>query len=136
MWIVDDYSYKIRIDLFGCYEFLCKYWVLKSRKFILIDDNRAMRDTAEKVTTIPTDILALELSIQSSTFAPPNKYEFHCIAGPDIDFATVAITADDYKIYDQNGDNVTIEIFRQWHKDWWDGIQKMWDDQKRDKNAL
>jgi hypothetical protein len=131
MWIVDDYSYKIKVELLGCYQFLCSYWILKSKTLIPVGDNRSMRDTEEKATTIPTDILPLELSIQSSTFISPNKYEFHCIAGPEIDFATVTITADDYRIYDQNGNNITIDTFRQWHKDWWDGIQKMWDDQER-----
>jgi hypothetical protein len=135
MWKEDDYSYRIRIELLGCNVFKCKYWVIKSKKLTPIGDNRAMRDTEEKATTNPTDILPLELSIQSSTFTPPNKYDFHCIAGPEIDFATLTITADDYRIFDQNGNNVTIKTFRQWHKDWWDGIQKMWDDQKRDNNA-
>jgi hypothetical protein len=135
MWVKDDYSYRIQIELSGCTEFLCRYWIIKSKELIRVGDNKVRRDTDERATTIPADILPLELSIQSSTFIQPNKYELHCIGGPDIDFARLTITADNYKIFDKSGDNVAIETFRQWHQDWWGGIQKMWDEQERDKNA-
>jgi hypothetical protein len=135
MWKQDDYSYKIQIELPGCREFECHYWVIKSKKVIPVGSNLAMQDSEEKTTKNPADIMPLDLSIQSSTYQSPDRYELHCIAGPNIDFATLTITANDYRIFDQNGGRVNIETFKQWHKDWWDGIQKMWDDQKRNNNA-
>jgi len=131
MWIKDDYTYTIRLELIGCTFFSCDYYKIKSKELIKIGDNRYQRDTEKITTTNPTDLNGLELSIQSRTNIQPYTYELHCISNEEIDFATITLTTTDYRIFDQDGKEITLDKMKQWGTDWWDGIQKMWDEQKR-----
>lgn len=131
MWEKDDYSYTIRLELMDCNYFNCDYYRIKSKELIKIGDNRYQRDTEKITTTKPADLNGLELSIQSSTSIPPSNYELHCNGNDDIDFATITVSTTDYQIFDKDGKEITLETMKQWATDWWDGIQKMWDEQKR-----
>jgi hypothetical protein len=131
MWIKDDYTYTIRLELIGCIFFSCDYYKIKSKELIKIGDNRYQRDTEKITTTNPADLNGLELSIQSRTKIQPDTYELHCISTEEIDFATITLTTTDYRIFDQDGKEFTLDKMKQWATDWWDGIQKMWDEQKR-----
>jgi hypothetical protein len=50
----------------------------------------------------------------------------------------LTVTADDYRIFDQEGNPISLETMHEWCKGWWDGIQLMWDKNKEEshKKAL
>jgi hypothetical protein len=127
MWIKDDYTYTIRLELIGCTYFSCDYYKIKSNELIKIGDNRYQRDTEKITTTNPADLNGLELSIQSRTNIQLDTYELHCICNEEIDFATITLTTTDFCIFDQDGKEITLETMKQWSTDWWDGIQNMRD---------
>lgn len=135
MWIKDDYTYTIRLELMGCTYFSCDYYKIKSNELIKIGDNRYQRDTEKITTANPSDLNGLELSIQSRTKIQPDTYELHCISNEEIDFATITLTSTDYRIYDQDGNEITLEKMKQWATDWWDGIRKMWDEPEKKRPA-
>ena len=131
MWEKDDYSYTIQLELMGCTYFSCDYYKILSTELIKIGENRYQKDTAKITTTDPADLAGLELSIQSTKNIQPDMYEVHCISDEEIDFATLTISSTDYRIFDQDGKEITLAIMKQWATDWWNGIQKMWDEQKK-----
>lgn len=131
MWVKNDYSYTIGLQLLSCTYFSCDYYKIKSKKLIKIGDNRYQKDTEKITTTNPPDLTGLDLSIQSKTNIRPNTYELYCISDQDIDFATITISTTDYLIFDQDGKQITLETIKKWATEWWDGIQKMWDEQKK-----
>jgi len=133
MWIKDDYTYTIRLELIDCSYFRCDYFKIKSKEIIKIGDNSYQRDTEKITTTNPADLNELELSIQSSANIRPETYELHCDSYEEIDYAAITISATDYRIFDQDGKEITLETMEQWAADWWDGIQKMWDKQKKQR---
>ncbi|MES2730370.1 MAG: hypothetical protein V4714_01435 [Bacteroidota bacterium] len=136
MWKKDDYSYTIRLELMGCNYFNCDYYKIKSKEVINIDENRYQRETDKITTTNVADLTRLELSIQSKANIRPDTYELHCQCGnQDIDFATITLSTTDYRIFDQDGKEITLETMKQWATDWWDGIQKMWDEDKKQRLA-
>lgn len=131
MWIKDDYTYTIRLELMGCTYFSCDYYKIKSKDLIKIGDNKYRRDTEKITTTNPADLNGLDLSIQGGTNIQPDTYELHCIHIGEIDFATIILTTTAFRIFDQDGNEITLKTMKQWSTDWWDRIQKIWDEQKR-----
>lgn len=131
MWKKDDYTYTIRLELLNCTYFSCKYYKIKSNELIKIGDNRYKRDTEQITTTNPYDLNYLELSIQGSTHIIPDTHELHCISSAEIDFATITISTTNYRIFDQNGKEITLDTMKKWGTEWWDRIQKMWDNQRQ-----
>ncbi len=114
IWIKDDCTYTIRLELMGCDYFNCDYYKIKSKELIKISDNRYQRDTEKITTTNPSDLNGLELSIQSRTNIRPDTYELHCISNEDIDFATITVSTTDYRFFDQDGKAITLETIKQW----------------------
>jgi hypothetical protein len=131
MWEEVDYAYTIRLELMGCNYFSCDYYKIKSKELIKIGDKEYQSDTEKTTTTKPADLNGLELSIQSRKNIRPCTYELHCIGNDDIDFATITVSTTDYHIFDKEGKEITLEKMKQWATDWWNGIKKMWDEQKR-----
>lgn len=125
LWKKDDYTYTIRLELMGCTFFKCDFYKIISKELIKLEDKRYQRDTEKITTTNPSDLNVLELSIQSSKNIKLNTYELHCISNEEIDFATITIVTSDFRIFDQDGKEITLETMQQWATEWWDGIQKM-----------
>lgn len=44
--------------------------------------------------------------------------------------ARVELNVSDYQIFDNDNHEMTLDKMKEWGTDWWDGIQKMWDEQK------
>ncbi len=128
MWNIDEY--KIRVELVGCSGISCTYHPFKDD-----DLNRAKprvhQATEQKITTDPGIIATLGLDVQRHSYNPPNTYVLHCNSTSDIAGGELTLTATDLKLYDRDGLPLTLDKMKQWGTDWWDGIQKMWDEQKK-----
>ena len=135
MWKEDDNSYTIKLDLIDCSYFSCDYHKIKSKEIFKIGDNEYKHDTEKITTTNPVYLKDLELSVQNRTNIGNGIYELYCLSRKGIDFATITIATIDYRIFDRDGKEISLEIMNQWCKEWWDSIQKMWDEQKRNKNS-
>ena len=131
MWKEDDYSYTIRLELIDCNYFSCDYYKIKNREIFQLGESLNKDETEKITTTNPLDLKDLGLSIQNRTNLGNGIYELHCLSHKGFEYASITISLNDYKIFDQDGNEISLEVMNQWCKDWWDGIQKMWDEQKK-----
>ena len=123
MWDIIDYKMTFRFS--GCTSLKCNYFVQTNKEY---------------TTTDISEIVKLELDVQSCEFKAPNGFSLHCNSYANhgdtinsIAFARVELNVSDYQIFDNDNHEMTLDKMKQWGTDWWDGIQKMWDEQKAEK---
>ena len=137
MWDIEDYKMTFRFE--GCNNLKCHYWKRTSKE--LKEWEKGVYYPSEEYITINSDeILKLELNVQSHDFKEPNNFVLHCNSlgshGNQIgqlDFGRIELNATDYKIFDSEMNEMTLDKMKSWRKEWWDGIQKIWDEQKEER---
>ncbi|MBF8965771.1 hypothetical protein I0P70_21140 [Pontibacter sp. FD36] len=130
LWNPVVLEYQIKIELSGCRNLLCEYFLFK-------DDEAnkskplALRETEKRVTSDPQTMNKLGLEVQSYTYTPPDTYVLHCNSSKEIAGGELTLTATDYRIFNDNGEPLTLDQLKQYATQWWDSIKEMWDEQKK-----
>ena len=131
MWIKDDYEYMIKVELLGCKYFNCEYCKLLSQELIKVGDKYQI-DSEKINTTNAKDLKDLALSVQKSDYIELDKYELYCDSeNRFIEFATLSISANDYRIFDNANNEISLDTMKKWAIEWWKGIQKMGGEKKK-----
>lgn len=128
----EDEIFRIRLELGGCNYLYCDYQESVDRgpykSIEHINFDRIEYSTKDIAT-----ITSLNLSIQSYEFKEPNCYTFYCRGNEKIDEGQLMFTTDRYMLYDESGNNLSLDKMKELATMWWDSIQKMWDSQKNEK---
>lgn len=137
LWEIVDYKMTFHFD--GCKNLKCNYWKHTSKELNNLEkgvDNPSL----EHVTTDPSEIVKLELDVQSHDFIEPNSFVLHCNSSSSygseigqIDFGRIELSATDYQIFDNEMNEMSLDKMKSWGTEWWDSIQKMWDKQEEKK---
>ena len=137
MWDIENYKMTFRFD--GCKSLKCHYWKRTSNE-LKEWEKGVYYPSEEHVTTDPNEIVKLELDVQSHDIKEPDNFILHCNSSSShgseigqIDFGRIEISAADYQIFDNEINEMTLDKMKSWATEWWDGIQKMWDEQKEKK---
>ena len=92
------------------------------------------------ITTDPSQIVELELDVQSHDFNKPDNFVLLCNSSTShgsqigkIEFGRIELSATDYQIFDNEMNEITLDKMKSWGTEWWDSIQKMWGEQKEKK---
>lgn len=132
MWNIDNY--KMMFEFGGCEYLKCTYYVQTSNELIETKEG-VYFPKKELFTSDLNEMVKLNLDIQSHKFTEPNNFLLHCDSLTSFentinanDFAFIELTASDCKIFDNHGIEMTLNQMEEWCKEWWDGIQKMWDE--------
>lgn len=110
-------------------------WNIKNHKmtFLFYECNKLKcsysKHGTNQVETTPDEIVKLELDIQSHEFKPENDFILHCDSSI-VGYAEIEINASDYKIYDNKNNEISLEKMKAWATEWWNEIQKMWDEEQ------
>ncbi|RIJ42332.1 hypothetical protein [Pontibacter oryzae] len=130
VWTPPVLEYQIKVELLGCRNLLCEYFVFK-------DDEAnkskpiALRETEKRTTSDPQTMEKLGLDVQSYTYTQPETYVLHCNSSKEIAGGELTLTATDYRISNSNGEPLTLDHLKQWATEWWGRIKEMWDEQKK-----
>ncbi|TPE39138.1 hypothetical protein [Pontibacter mangrovi] len=130
VWNLAVMEYQIKVELSGCRSLLCEYFVFRddeANKSKLL----ALRETEKRITSDPQTMDKLGLEVQSYTYTPPDTYVLHCNSSKEIAGGELTLTATDYRIFNNNGEPLTLDHLKQWATEWWGRIQEMWDEQKK-----
>ena len=132
MWNVDNYIMTFEFQ--GCKSIKCNYHVRVSDELVQTETSRYY-PTEEKFTTDPSEIVKFELDIQRHLLIKPNSFKLFCTSSSGIgigqvESATIELTTTNYKIFDNKGQEMSLDKMKAWSSDWWQKIQKMWDEQK------
>ncbi|GAB3532954.1 hypothetical protein GCM10027443_17490 [Pontibacter brevis] len=130
VWNPAILEYQIKIELLGCSDLLCEYFLFKDDEANKLKPV-ALRETEKRTTSDPQTMEKLGLEIQSYTCIQPDTYVLHCNSSQGIAGGDLTLTATDYRIFNSNGEPLTLDHLKQWATEWWDGIQEMWDEQKK-----
>lgn len=121
----DDLDYKIKVTLSGCAFIHCDYYEVINTPDNL-SKNWVDRAAADKSTNDPKIISELGLEVQSHNYYSPNKYEFLCNSGSEnCQGGKLTFTADNYKIFNNDGVQIDLKQIKKWSTDWWNSIQKI-----------
>lgn len=127
----EDETYNIKLELRGCSHLSCDYQErTHSGPFKNHEDINF--DKVEYSTKSIETILSLNLSIQSYEFKEPNHYTFYCNGIGKIDEGQVKFTTSDYRLFDRNNEDLSLDKMKELATMWWDSIRKTWDDQKNE----
>ena len=137
MWDIVDYKMTFRFD--GCEKFKCHYWKRTSNE--LREWEKGVHYPSEEhVATEPSEIVKLELDVQSHDFNEPDNFVLHCSSSNShgnqigqIEFGRLGFSATDYQIFDNEMDEITLDKMKSWGIEWWNCIEKMWEEQKEKK---
>jgi hypothetical protein len=136
MW--DIKSYKMTFQFFGVENLKCFYFKRTGTELIKWEKGLCY-PTDEHVTVETNEIVDLELSIQSYEFHEPNRFILHCHSASSfgnrigqIDFARIELNVKDYKIFDNEINEISLNEMKEWGKDWWNRVQKIWDEENGD----
>ncbi|NEM98509.1 response regulator transcription factor [Pontibacter burrus] len=130
VWTPAVVEYQIKVELSGCRSLLCEYYLFKDDKANKLKPV-ALRETEKRITSAPLTMEKLGLEVQSYTFTQPDVYVLHCNSSREIAGGELTLTATDYRIFNNNGEVLSLDQLRQWATEWWDRIQEMWDEQKK-----
>ncbi len=117
----NDWEYSIQMELSGCEFILCDYSEILNTPDNLAK-NRVDRLYIDKSTSDPKLIDAIGLEIQSHQFSEPNKYLFLCNSSKEYAFGKLAFTADNYKIFNKEGNQIVLQQMKSWSEEWWENI--------------
>lgn len=126
MW--NNYDYRMTFKFFGCDSLCCIY----HKRIDNVAEPVTIHHPTEELETTDTIVIeGLRLDVQRHKFEEPDKYILYCNSmADDVDGAHLLLSAIDYKIYDNAGEEMTLDKMKEWATEWWDGIQRMWDEQK------
>ncbi len=134
MWNIEDYKITFRFD--GCNGLKCHYWKRTSNG-LKEWEKGVYYPSQEHITTDPNEILKLELDVQNHDFKKPNNFVLNCNSSSShgnqigqIEFGRIELNATNYQIFDNEMKEMPLDKMKSWRTDWWEGIQKMWDEQK------
>lgn len=137
MWDKDNYKMTFKFE--GCDLVKCTYFVRTSNELVEWEKG-VYCPSEEHITNDTHEIVKLELDVQSHDFESPNKFILHCNSSTShgnkigqIEFGRIELIASDYKIYDNESNEMTLDKMKEWGTEWWDGIKKMWDEQKKER---
>ena len=137
MWNIENYKMTIRFH--GCQNLKCHYWKRTSNE-LKEWEKGSYYPSEEHETTDPNEIVNLELDVQSHDFNEPDNFILHCNSSSShgnqigqIEFGRIELKATDYQIFDNEMNEMTLDKMKSWGTEWWDSIQKMWDEQKEKK---
>lgn len=121
MW--NDWEYSIQMELSGCEFILCTY-----SEILNTPDNLAKncvdRLYIDKLTSDPKLIETLGLEIQRYEFQMPNKYTFLCNCSKVYGGGILTFTADNFKIFTKEGNQIDLQEMKNWSRAWWENIDK------------
>ncbi|PIB34568.1 hypothetical protein BFP72_03665 [Reichenbachiella sp. 5M10] len=134
MWGIEDYIMTFRFD--GCNGLKCHYWKRTSNE-LKEWEKGVYYPSQEYITTDLNEIIKLELDVQNHEFKEPDNFILHCNSSSShgdqigqIEFGRIELNAKDYRIYDNEMNEMTLDKMKSWGTEWWNSIQKMWDEQK------
>lgn len=134
MWKIE--VYEMTFIFYGCSRLQCHYFKRTSTELEKWDKG-VYYPSEEHITNEVNEIEKLELDVQSHNFEKPDKFTLHCNSSTSfgnkigqIDFVRIELTATDYKIYDNESNEMTLDKMKEWGIEWWNGIRKMWDEKK------
>ncbi|QHL85920.1 hypothetical protein GU926_00060 [Nibribacter ruber] len=125
VWIPPIMDYQIKLDLIGCRELKCDYFVFKNDEVTKLKPT-ALRETIRKTTSDTRTISNLGLEIQNFTLFEPDSFILNCNNSKGIAGGELAFTAKDYMLFKSLGEPLPLHKLKQWATQWWDGIQEMW----------
>ncbi len=134
IWNIDDYKMTFLFN--GCTSLKCQY-DKRTSNILKKTENGGYHPSKEHLTTDPDEIVKLELDVQSHEFMKPDIFILHCnsslsrgnhIGG--IEYGRIELLASNYQIFDNEMNEMTLDKMKGWATDWWNSIQKMWDDQR------
>lgn len=119
----DDLDYFIRVELIGCNFINCDYTeVLNTPENLakrLVDQSHIDKSTNDQEI-----ISNIGLEVQRHEFYPPNKYIFLCNSSKNTTYGGghLTFTADNYKIFNKEGNQIDIQQMEKWCREFWDKI--------------
>lgn len=135
MWNIEEY--KITFLFSNCRNLNCIYYKRTSNELQKWEKGLCY-PCDEYSTENIQEILQLELDIQSHDLQKIDFFTLHCNSSTSygnqigqIEFARIELSVSDYKIFDNENKEISLDKMKEWGTAWWDGIQKMWDDQKK-----
>lgn len=137
MWDIEEYKMTFRFD--GCTRFKCHYWKRTSNELKKWEKG-AYYPSDEHITIDPDEVLKLELDVQSHDFKEPDNFVLHCNSSSSygnqigqIEFGRIELKVSDYQIFDNEMKEISLDNMKSWGSNWWNGIQRMWNEQKENK---
>lgn len=127
LWNDDDYV--IMMQVMGFDMIKCDYITHNAPP--VQTDSGVVWDYNEKQTMDIEEVKGLKLYVQSHSFTPPDVYDL--FANITNGSAQLRFRAADFKIFDKQGKEITLDVLKAWTKQWWDGIQQMWDEQQKNQ---
>ena len=127
MWKNDDY--RMTFKFYECKSLHCIY---DKRINKTLDGPVTFPQPTEELETSDVKIIeSLRLYVQSHEFEEPDNYKLYSNSMADgIEFGILHLKASDYQIFDEAGQEMSLDKMKEWATEWWDGIQRMWDEQK------
>lgn len=132
MWNIDEYKMTFRFK--GCRNLKCHYWKRTSNG-LEKGEKGTYYPCQEHVTTNPSEMVRLELDVQNHDFSMPDNFVLHCNSSQthrdqtrQIEFGRIELNASGYQIFDNEMNEISLDKMKSWGTEWWDGIQKMWDE--------
>jgi hypothetical protein len=127
----EEEIFKVKLEIHGCNYLYCDYQESIHRgPYQSFEDINMGR--IEYATKDIETIESLKLSIQSYEYRKPDHYIFYCNGAGKIDEGQLMFTADSWLLFDESGNDLSLDKMKELATMWWDSIQKMWDDQKND----
>lgn len=133
MWDIEDYKMTFRFT--GCNGLKCRYWKRTGTELVKWEKG-VHYPSEEHITADLDEVLGFELDVQSHEFTEPNTFVLHCFTSSSpgneigqIDFARIELKATDYQIFDNEMKEMTLDQMKIWGTEWWNEIQKMWEEQ-------
>jgi len=137
MWDIIDY--KMTFRFLGCNNLKCHYWKRLSNE-LKKGKKGVYYPSKEYVTNDLNQIVKLELDIQRHDFKEPDNFVLHCNSSTShgsqigqVEFGRIEFNANDYQIFDNQMNELTLNKMKSWGAEWWDGIRKMWNEQKEEE---
>jgi hypothetical protein len=123
LWNDDDYVMMLQV--FDCTDITCDYVQQLRAKPPETEEGSFWEPIAKQTTDLEL-IKGLGLCIQEHKFYLPDEYAFLC-SGSGLQ-GQLRFKAADFKIFDKKGKEITLDVFKDWAIQWWNSIQKIWDE--------
>jgi hypothetical protein len=123
----NDDEYVLMLQAMHCEILKCNYIIHFAPPVNTADG--VVWDFAEKQTTNIEEIKKLDLSVQSHIYHPVDEYSLFCNIRNGS--AELRIRAADFKIFDKQGKEITLDVLKDWATRWWQSIQDLWDEQQK-----
>ena len=126
-------DFKINLELNGCDFIKCSYAELLKTKENLTKD-WGQREYIDKTTEDDKVISTLGLEIQSHKLYNSKEFVFVCNSAKDFAGGQLTFSANDFRIFQIDGQEITLNQMKKWYADWWESIEAMWKDNEENRN--